>query len=177
MQVTSTYFLSSKIPSNDANYGIHWNFVGPRRGTISGFESISYLPNPEWQELMYKARVNYIIQDSKSTRFNSQLTSQSIVSALSNLNNVRALLRIQREVEELMADYQFEYNDSTTRAEAQIALNAYLLQWTANRCCDSITGLVYASDYDRTQKILRVKIELVFNSIIERIAIDLIVNS
>jgi hypothetical protein len=177
IQVTAPYFLASKIPSNDANNGIHYNFVGPRRGTISGFESISFLPNPEWQEQLYNAQINYVIQDSKSTRFNSQLTSQSVVSALSNINNVRALLRIQREVEELMADYQFEYNDSTTRSEAQLALNSYLSKWTTNRACDSISGLVYASDYDRQQKIMRVKVEIVFNSVIERIAIDLIVNN
>lgn len=176
IQVTSPYFLASKIPSNDDKNGIHWNFVGPRRGTISGFESISYIPNPEWKEQMYNARINYVEQDSKSTRFGSQLTSQSVVSALSNINNVRALLRIQREVEAMMIDYQFEYNDTQTRSEAQMALNNYLAQWTSNRCCDSISGLVYASDYDRKQKIMRVKIEMVFNSIIERIAIDLIVN-
>lgn len=177
MQVTAPYFLASKIPSNDNAYGIHWNFVGPRRGTLSGFESVSYIPNPEWKEQMYSNQINYVEQDLVSTRFGSQLTSQSVVSALSNVNNVRALLRIQRDVEALMANYQFEYNDSTTQASAQMALNSYLNQWVSNRACDSISGTVYASDYDRLSKILRVKIEMVFNSIIERIAIDLIVNN
>lgn len=177
MQVTSPYFLASKIPTNDNNFGIHWNFVGPRRGTISGFESISYLPNPEWKEQLYKAQINYVEQDLTSTRFGCQLTSQSVVSALSNINNVRALLRIQREVEQLMAAYQHEYNDTTTRSAAQAALNNYLATWVSNRACDSIKGTVYASDYDRLEKLLRVKVEMVFNSVIERIAIDLIVNN
>jgi hypothetical protein len=179
IQVTPTYFLASKIPYNDDAYGIHWNFVGPRRGTISGFlaDSLSFLPNPEWKEQLYSAQVNYIEQDQNSTRFGSQLSAQTSVTALSNFSNVRALLRIQREVETLMKDYIFEYNDQTTITSAQTALNTYLSEWTANRACDSISGEVYASDYDRLQKILRVKIELVFNSIIERIAIDIVVNS
>lgn len=176
MQVTAPYFLASKIPYNDTNYGIHWNFVGPRRGVISGFDSISYLPNPQWKEQLYEAQINYVEQDLNSTRFGSQLTSQSTVSALSNINNVRALLRIQREVEKLMADYQFEYNDNVTMSAAQSALGGYLAQWKSNRCCDSISGTVYASQYDKQQKLLRVKVEMTFNSIIERIAIDLVVN-
>ena len=76
-----------------------------------------------------------------------------------------------------MKNYQFEFNDDITITNAQTALNSYLNQWISNRACDNITGTVYASDYDRQQKLLRVKIELVFNSIIERIAIDLIVNN
>lgn len=176
MKVTPPYFLASKIPQNDDNFGIHWNFVGPRRGTISGFENLSYSPNPEWKEQLYKAQVNYVEQDINRTKFGSQLTSQTIVSALSNINNVRALLRIQRDVERLMEDYQFEFHDSYTLNSAQLALNGYLSQWVSNRACDSINGSVYASEYDRKQKLLRVKVELTFNSIIERIAIDLVVS-
>jgi len=175
--VSPTYFLASKIPANDNNNGIHWNFVGPRRGTISGYKSIKFLPNPQQRENLYNAQINYVQQDQVSTRFGSQLTSQTTVSALSNISCVRTLLRIQRDVEDLMKTYQFEFNDDVTIANAQTSLNSYLNQWLSNRACDSISGTVYASDYDRQQKLLRVKIELVFNSIIERIAIDLIVNA
>jgi len=179
IQVTPTYFLASKIPVNDDSFGIHWNFVGPRRGTINGFlaDSLSFLPNPEWKEQLYKAQVNYIEQDQNSTRFGSQNTAQTVLTSLSNFSNVRALLRIQRDVESLMKKYIFEYNDDTTINAAQSDLDNYLAEWTANRACDFISGEVYASEYDRLQKVLRVKIELVFNSIIERIAIDIVVNS
>jgi len=177
IRITPTYFLASKIPSNDNTNGIHWNFVGPRRGTVTGFKSVSFLPNVEWRERLYNAQINYVQQDQISTRFNSQLTSQHSVSALSNISCVRTLLRIQRDVEDLMKNYQFEFNDSVTITNAQTDLSAYLNKWIANRACDSISGTVYASDYDRQQKLLRVKVELTFNSIIERIAIDLVVNA
>lgn len=176
IKVTTPYFLASKIPSNDNTHGIHWNFAGPRRGTISGFETLSYNPNPEWKERLYKAQVNYVEQDPSRTKFGTQLTSQTTVSALSNISNVRTLLRIQRDVEALMEDYQFEFNDSITTSTAQLNLNGYLNQWVTNRACDSISGSVYASEYDRKEKLLRVRVDLIFNSIIERIAIDLVVN-
>jgi len=133
IQVTPTYFLASKIPANDNSNGIHWNFVGPRRGTISGYKSISFLPNPEWRERLYNAQVNYVQQDQVSTRFGTQLTSQTTISALSNISCVRTLLRIQRDVEDLMKSYQFEFNDGITITNAQTALNGYLNQWLANR--------------------------------------------
>lgn len=176
IQVTPTYYLASKIPYNDNANGLHWNFVGPRRGVITGYDSISYLPNPEWKEQLYKAQVNYVEQDRISTRFGSQNTAQHTISALSNISNVRCLLKIQRDVEELMKNYIFEWNDNITISQAQGALNSYLSQWLTNRACTSISGSVYASDYDRKQKILRVRIELVFNAIIERIIINLNVN-
>jgi len=176
IKVTPTYFLASKIPNNDIDNGLHWNFVGPRRGTISGFEKLSWNPNEAWKEQLYKSKVNYIEKDNVSTKFGSQNTSQAMTSALSNINNVRTLLRIKREVEALMEDYLFEYNDDKTWEAAQSNLNDYLTKWISNRACDSISGEVYASKYDREQKILRVKIEVVFNSIIERIRIDISVN-
>jgi len=176
IQVTPTYYLASKIPENDNTYGIQWNFVGPRRGIISGFKSLSYVPNPEWKERLYKAQVNYIESDTISTRFMSQSTAQQVISAMSNINNVRSVLRIQRDVENLMKDYLFEWNDNRTIQAAQNALNGYLTSWQSNRACDSISGTVYASEYDRQQKILRVRIEIDFNNIIERVLIDINVN-
>ena len=50
------------------------------------------------------------------------------------------------------------------------------VKWVANRTCKSISGSVYASDYDRQQKIARVKVEMIFTGLIERIFIDFIVN-
>ena len=175
VRVTTPYFLASKIPQNDASFGIHWNFVGPRRGTISGFKHMSWNPTPPWKEQLYKRQINYVEQDQRSTRLGSQLTSQTVVSALSDLNNVRTLLRIQRDVEEMAEDYKFEFNDGLTLSSFQSNLDDYLQKWVSNRACDSISGSVYASDYDRQQKIARVKIDIVFNSIIERVLIDLVV--
>jgi hypothetical protein len=136
---------------------------------------LSFNPTEPWKEQLYKKQVNYVEQDPKRTKFGSQLTSQTIVSALSNINNVRALLRIKRDVEELAEDYQFEWNDNLTLSAFQYNLNGYLQKWISNRACTSIKGSVYASAYDKQQKVARVKIEMVFNNVIERVLIDLVV--
>lgn len=176
IKVTSTYLLAAKIPVVDLEYGIQYTFVGPRRGIISGFENINFIPNPTWREMFYKARINYIEKDPKKTNFATQLTTQAQNSALSDINNMRALLRIRRDVEAMMADYRMEFNDSITHDSANYDLNNYLQKWVANRACSTISGTVYASDYDRQQKLGRVTIELQFTGIMERIAIEIVVN-
>jgi hypothetical protein len=176
VKVTGTYYLASKIPTLDDQFGIQYPIAGPNRGTISGYKRISYNPTAAWKEQLYKKQVNYFEVTPRATMIGTNLTSQNVVSALSNLNNVRVLLRIQREVENLSKQYQFEFNDTETIESFQFNLNGYLNQWVQNRACDSISGNVYASQYDRQNKIVRVKIEMTFNSIIERVFIDLIVN-
>jgi hypothetical protein len=176
IKVTMTYFLASKIPAIDEQYGVQWSFSGPRRGVISGFDEINFFPNEMWKESLYKKQINYVEKDPKRINFGTQLTAQTVNSALSNINNVRALMRIKRDVEAMMDEYRDEFNDAVTHESMSYNLNNYLQKWVANRTCKNISGAVYASDYDRQQKIARVKVEMVFTGLIERIFIDFIVN-
>jgi hypothetical protein len=175
VRVTTPYFCAQKMPYVDRNFGIHWPFVGPRRGVISGFQQMSWNPNDAWQERLYKRQINYTKRDPKRTMLFGQLTSQTVVSALSDLSHVRALLRIQRDVEIMMEDYQFEFINANTLTAANSALNAYLNMWIENGCCTDIKGTVYSSPYDKRQKLGRVRIEIYFTSILERIVINLVV--
>lgn len=176
IKVTSTYLLAGKIPVIDRENGIQYTFVGPRRGTISGFENINFIPNPTWREAFYKAKINYIERDPRKINFATQLTTQAQNSALSDINNVRVLLRIRREVEQLLADYRMEFNDPITHDAANYDLANYLQKWTANRACSSISGVMSASDYDRQQKLAKVLITLQFTGIMERIEVSIVVN-
>lgn len=176
IKVTTPYLLASKIPYNDLQHGVQYPFVGPRRGVIDGFTNLNFYPNPFWRENFYKARINYIERDPRRVNLATQSTSQAETSALSNINNMRVLMKIKREVSRMMADYRMEYNDEATYESANYSLNGYLQTWVANRACTSISGSMYASDYDKQQKIARVDIQLTFTGIIERIAINLIVN-
>lgn len=177
IKVTSPFYLSSKIPSVDVEFGSQYPFVGPRRGSISGYSKMSWNPTDTAKEELYKNQINYVEHTPSGTKFNSQLTSQTIVSALSDINNVRSLLKIKREIETMAEDYQFEFSDDDTLNSFQYNLNALLKTWVSNRACKSIVGTVYQSEYDKTQKIARVKVDIVFNSIIERILIDLVVGN
>ena len=176
IRVTPTYFLAEKIPFVDNEYGIHWPFVGPRRGSIAGFKSMSWNPNAAYREQLYKAKLNYVEKDTQLTRFMSQSTTQFVNSALSDISHVRTLLRIRREVERLAEGFQFEFNDKTTWGQMEYSVNSYLQQWVSNRALSTVSASVYASEYDKQQRIVRIKIDLSFTGVIERVMIDLVVN-
>jgi hypothetical protein len=176
IKVTPTYYLASMIPVNDSTLGIQWTFVGPRRGIISGNKSLSFNPTEPWKERLYLEQVNYIEHSIRRTNFGSQLTSQKTVSALSDCNNVRVLLKIIRDIEAISETYSFEFGDSKTYSSLEAEINGYLTQWTANRACTVATGTVFASAYDKKRKQARVRVELSFNSVIERILQEFVVN-
>jgi len=177
IKVTSTYFLAGKIPfiDSDNSMGIHYTFVGPRRGTVTGFKNISWLPKAPEKEALYNKQINYIERDTTSTRFMSQLTSQKVNSALSNINAVRTLLRMKREARQIASQYQFEFNDSTTLNDMQKEMNANFKRYVSNRACQSVKATVYASDYDIIKKRANVKIEVRFTGILETVFVNFVV--
>jgi hypothetical protein len=175
IRVTSPYFLAGKIPTHDDSFGVQYPFVGPKRGGISGYESISWIPNTTEKERLYKRQVNYIEKDTVQTRFNSQLTAQTFNSALSNINNVRVLLKMQRTAKAIADKYQFEFFEELIPA-LQSELNDNLSKWVANGACRTVTPTVYASEYDRNQKKAKVKIEVQFSRLAERFVINFVVD-
>ena len=175
IRVTSPYFLASKIPTHDDSFGVQYPFVGPKRGGISGFESISWIPNETEKERLYKRQVNYIEKDTVQTRFNSQLTTQTQNSALSNINNVRVLLKMQRKAKAIADKYQFEFFDELIPA-LQSELNNELSKWVSNGACRTVNPTVYASEYDRNQKKAKVKIVVQFSRLVERFVINFVVD-
>lgn len=178
IDVTPTYFLASKIPANDITNGVHSTFVGPRRGIInaSDFKNLSFNPTDTWKEQFYKNKINYVERDNRRTKFATQLTFQRQNTALSQISNVRALLKIRKEVSAIAEEYIQERMTDDTLTLLDQEINEYLVQWTDNGCCKEITGRVYASDYEKSQNTLNVQIELVFTDIIERININLLVS-
>ena len=177
IHVTPTYYLADKIPTVDVAYGIHWPFVGPRRGTVVGFKTISWSPNDAYQEQLYKAKLNYVVKDTQTSAFMSQSTTQLVNSALSDISHVRTLLRIRRDVEALAAGFLFEFNDKVTWGQLSYSVNQYLGGWVSNRALSTAKATVYASAYDIQQRIARIRVELSFTGVIERIVADIVVNS
>jgi hypothetical protein len=175
IKVTMTYFLSRMIPANDTANGIQFPLAGLRRGVLDGFKRMSFNPTETWKEELYKLQINYAEQDNTTTKIGSQLTMQKVVSALSDQNNVRVLLRILRRIERMGENYQFEFSDASTYNAFQADVNGELSQWVDNRACKVANGTVYASDYEKKRKVTRVKTELVFNNVIERVVNDIIV--
>jgi hypothetical protein len=175
IRVTAPYFLAQKMPFVDRTKGIHWPFVGPRRGELLGYKNLSWHPTKAWRERLYNAQVNYIEVTPKRTCFMTGLTSQTVISALSNTPHVRALLRMKRDVRELLEDYIQEFINEETLGSVNYNLNQYLQIWINNGACTSIAGTVYASEYDMKQKLVRVRIEIQFTPILERFVVDMVI--
>lgn len=173
IKVTTPYFLSSKIPYCSRQFGLQYPIAGNKRGLLDGFKTLSWNPNETYKELMYNKKINYIESDTTKTRFGSQLTSELRNTPLSNINNVITTIDIKNDVELLSENYQFEFNNQETIDAFQSELDDYLNKYVSSKAVESVNCSVYASDYDKLQKIIRVSITIKFYDIIERILINL----
>ena len=81
-----------------------------------------------------------------------------------------------REVEDICADYRMQFNDEATLDAVNYNISNAMQRWKSNRTCTQLDVKVYRSDYDRQQKIARVKLDIQFTGIIERFFIDWIIN-
>jgi len=176
IKVTPTFFLASKIPQNDASYGVTTNFVGPRRGTISGFTSISWLPTEPEKTELYKKQINYIETDSVSTQFATELTTQNRNTPLSLGHAVRALLKVKREMEKISRNYRSEFASTDIYNQLQSELTQCASKWVLAGGFDYISPVINTSTYDRQQRIARVNVDVAFTDIIERFVFDFVVN-
>lgn len=173
IKVTTPYFLASKIPYCSRQFGLQYPIAGNKRGIIDGFKQLSWNPNETYKELLYNKKINYVESDTTRTRFGSQLTSEMRNTPLSNINNVITVIDIKNDVEVLSENYQFEFNNQETIDSFQSELDSYLTKYVSSKAVERISCSVYASDYDKLQKIIRVSITIKFYDIIERILINL----
>jgi hypothetical protein len=171
INVTPTYFLAQKMPQYDPSQPL----AGPKRGVVTGFNSISYNPNDDQMEQLYRAKMNYLQTDPKRTMFGSQITSQSAVTALSSFNNVRTLLAIRSDIEDLARSFFFEFNNTTVLAQFQQQLSAIINGYVNNGALATGTGQVSSSAYDQTQNLVRVSANVSFSGLIEHVAIEIVV--
>lgn len=172
--VTTPYFLASMIPNHDNKYGVQFPMAGPSRGIVSGFKpnSLSFNPDTNQQETLYRERLNYIIQDPDGTEIGTNLTSQSQTSALSSINNIRVLIKIIKQIEKRARHYRHEFSDDMTLSNFGADLKIIESEWTNNRACSQLTIQPYQDSYDKLQKTCRVAVSVVFNGTIERIIIE-----
>jgi len=175
IRVTPTYILANKIPSNDRQHGTHKPFVGPRRGGVTGFKSVSWFPTEPQKTELYKAQLNYIERTPKRTNFGSQLTSQVATSDLSNISIVRTLFKIIRRMRSVAQEFPFELNNKDTENALVIELNGIGNDYVSNGACEFVTPKILTTEYQRRRKILHVAVEVKFTALVERILMDFIV--
>lgn len=176
VKVTPTFFLASKIPLNDTAYSPAVNFVGPRRGVISGFNSVSWIPTEPEKDQLYRNQINYIERDNIATLFATELTSQTKNTPLTLIHAVRTLLRLRRSMVSVSRSYRSEFANSDVYGLLQTELNEIASSYVLAGGYEYITPVINTSDYDRQQRICRVDVDVAFTDIIERFAFNFIVN-
>lgn len=175
--VTPSYFIAKLLPYNDATYGVQYPMAGLRRGVISGATSVNKNPKPETKDEWFTNRFNYIEKSSREYAFMSQRTfddsSAESYTALSFLNNSRALQKIVKEIERISREYLFEYNDAITLSQLRAELNKYINTWLANRTLNKAEVDVRKNEF--SNEAVDVTIVIRFTDTIEIITVDLTV--
>jgi len=179
MKVSSTYHAVKKIIDNDLTYGTYKAVAGLKYGYLGSKDmNVSFVPNENQQEELYKNKVNYALKDNNSTYFETQLTSQLKSSPLSDIPTVRNLLKLIRKLE--LASSEFKYEDISqpeTITELSTKLNNILDSEILKKAYGSKSKItVYASDYDMNRKKLRIRVELYSPKFLEQIILDFIIN-
>ena len=175
IRVTAPYLLASKIPTNDDQFGIFKNFVGPRRGAVSGHipGSFSWFPTEAEKSALYLRQINYVERNPTQTYMGSQLTSLNRNTPMSNVHVARTVFRMIRTSERIADNYRFENFSNETfdglRNDLQNAMNIY----QHNGVVSEVRVNIHSTAYERSQKRLRVTMEAFFVDIIERIFISL----
>jgi hypothetical protein len=175
IKVTPTYFLSSKIPANDIANGKTCNFVGPRRGTVSGFTNISFMPTPYEMSELYKAQVNYIERDALGVYFATELTSQTKNTPLTLIHAVRGLLSLKRDFLKISRNYRSEYASTAVQAQLLGELNTCAAEYILQGAFKYITPVISSTEYDIQQRICRIDVSVAFVDIMERFVFSFIV--
>ena len=175
--VTSTYVLAGIIPALDSNKkSVHLPFVGPRNGRFTDFKSVNFVPtSTNDKETMYQKKLNYVERDKQGYYYNSQLTTQAKQSALSNLNNVRVLCRIMREIGDAAKAYYFAQATSAELSQFQNDIDTILSKYLTSGACSLANGAVTQSQYEKETNSCSVNLNLTFYSLLQNFNINYVI--
>lgn len=104
--------------------------AGPRRGVLSNPKLVGleydfsdkdreYLEPFGWNPIVFRRGVGFMI-------FGNQLAYQRTPSAFNNLHVRDLLITIEEAIEDILANFLFEFNDSSTRLQIKSIVDAYL---------------------------------------------------
>ncbi|MFA7142822.1 MAG: hypothetical protein WC175_02430 [Candidatus Dojkabacteria bacterium] len=178
IRVTSPHFLSAVILRNFRHpEGLGRALAGKTFGKIEGYKSrtLDYTPaTPEILKMLFKNKINYIVEDFDGARFMSHSTSQKKEDALSELPNVLLINRLIRILQSDTEDFQFSRNKPEKVEEFKQLLTDHCdaFQIENNYAISAITVDVKQSEYDKIQKIARVNVAVTFYGFIYSIVLS-----
>lgn len=180
INLTTTYELARRLPGHVKTYGAHIPFTGADKARITGMIRNEFWPvvdgdDGELKEKLYEARVNYYeaIGENFFMR-GTQSTSQNIWSDLSEENNMRTLLQIKREIENMVSSLAYDFADEEQRK---------LFTESADRLLDKYRGQVREAtvyfdmnDFEEERYILHCYLSIVFKTMAKIGIIEIDIN-
>ena len=180
VDVSITYFLAQQFADHYMNYSTHIPFV-KSYAQLSGHIRDTLEPTIEDYEADLKEKLcennfNYFetLDDNVFQRA-TQNTSQTIVSDLSEENNVFTLYTIKRLVEQDIQAELYDFSDPTTRERFTAYEQAKFASWTGSRV-ESFNIVFRVNEWEYDHSILHCYIEVVFRGLQKRAILEIDIN-
>lgn len=195
INVPSSYMLCYTYPTHWANYGAkHVPLAGASYGLFQTYDRNTF-PNGYIENTMFPvfddsldAETMQMLDKGESVNYcqfsndgdrnvirANQNTTQTTLSAMTELNNVFIVLDIKRDVEQMCAEYGYTFFDETDLARFNTSLEQLVAKYAAQQV-KSITGEFFYSDQDEERGILRLIIDLVHKKLVKICIVDINVN-
>ena len=180
VDVSITYFLAQQFADHYMNYSTHIPFV-KSYAQLSGHIRDTLEPTIEDYEADLKEKLcennfNYFetLDDNVFQRA-TQNTSQTIVSDLSEENNVFTLYTIKRLVEQDIQAELYDFSDPTTRERFTAYEQAKFASWTGSRV-ESFNIVFKVNEWEYDHSILHCYIDVVFRGLQKRAILEIDIN-
>lgn len=148
--VTPVFHAARAFATTDRNYGRHYAPAGINRGMCYGINEMRY---NLYRENSYKDKfvsycINPIICNKSGYVIYGQSTSYLKVSKFQDINVIRPIIEIERDLKSQLQNMLFEFNDKDTYTAIDNAVRSYLGNKMSNKVIESYSCEVVATDYD-----------------------------
>ena len=173
--VSPIYHLSYLVPRNDKVGELWYAVAGYNRASIGSIKGMRFSPKLSQRDAMHLKQVNPIVQFNNGYVLFGQLTTQTKVSPLQDVNVVRLLLYIKKALEGYCRNYIFDQNDVLTWSAIRSSIDGFLDTVKSRRGLAEYSVEVGANDYEMRMKRCHVNVMLTPVRALEQITINLFV--
>ena len=169
--VTPVYHAARAFAITDRDYGRHYAPAGANRGICVGINKLRYnlYKDNAYKEKFVAYCINPIICNRLGYLIYGQSTSYLKQTKLQDINVIRTIIEIERDLKLQLGTILFDLNDSNTLMTIDSAVRAYLGNKMANNVIEKYDCKVYATEYDVTQHRARVDLMIVPKSVLYQI--------
>ena len=173
--ISPVYHAARAIALTDLNYGRHHAPAGVKRGMCPEIQRLRYNLGREtsYQNLFVSYNINPIIQNRDGFVIWGNSTSYLKTSKFQDINVIRLVLRVKRDLEFTLRDYIFDINDEFTWQLMSSAVNGYLGNLVSEQALTSFSTQLYATNYDITKHRVRVDVMLEPKQVIYQILLTI----